>query len=349
MTCFSIHKSFLFLLFLALISGVFGMSVAMAQAPEPPKEEVAKIKARDEAALQAKEGTTDAPIVLELFTTSDCTACIFADRMLYDAMKDKNVIALSCHIEDFGEEEPTPEMLDRQMKKKMRDKTDDFIGERNASPGPMDPCIFRQWTYVSSNRDDDVTVNIPTFYFNGYERVDAGNLPYFNTMFKAYHYRYKNKVLETMMRWKDKDTITVHLPESTRKGDKPNASVWLVRYKDMGVERMDAGMNKGRVLRFSNIIQSITHVGKWHGETRTIDLDVSPPEGGKMRGGYVILVAEMLGDQYLAAGKLVDYPVAADLKDAAEKKARAKAASENKLKAVPSDKKPELVVPTKQR
>jgi len=347
MTCFSIHKSFPFLLLLALISGVFGPS-AVAQTPEPPAEEIAKIKARDEAQAKADSGKIDAPIVMELFTASDCTACIFADRMMYDAMKDKNVIALSCHIEEFGGEEPIEDLTDRRLKKK-KTKEEDFIGGgKNEGTGPMDPCVFRQWTFASSDRNDDITVNIPTFYFNGYDRVDAGNLDYFKTMFDSYHYRYKNKTLEAMMRWKDKDTITVHLPQSNAKG-KPNASVWLIRYKDMGVERVDEGMNKGRVLRFSNIIQSVTHVGKWHGDMRTINVDVAAPEGGKMRGGYVIVVAEMLGDPYLAAGKLSDYPVAADIKDAAEKKAQAKAASENKLKAVPSDKQPELVVPTKKR
>jgi len=318
----------------------------MAQ-PEPPAEEVAKIKARDEARKMQREKKTDAPIVVELFTASDCTACIFADRMLYDAMKDKQVIGLSCHIQDFNQIAPSEESSDRRRK---NDAPAEFIGEDSVNKGPMDPCMFRQWAYASNNRNEDITVNIPTFYFNGAERVGGENLDYFNIMFNSYHYVHKNRVLETMMRWKDKDTISVHLPQSNAKGDKPNASVWLARYKDMDVERMDAGMNKGRVLRFSNIIQSIEHVGKWHGDIRTIDIDVTPPEGGKDHGGYVILVSEMLGDPFLAAGKLVDYPVAADLKDAAEKKARAKAASENKLKAEPSDKERELLSPViKQR
>ncbi len=341
MTCFSIQKYLRILLAFALIFAFSGLQAAMAQ-PEPPAEEVAKIKARDEARKIAREKKTDAPIVIELFTASDCTACIFADRMLYDAMKDKQVIALSCHIQDFNQIAPGEESADRRRK---NDAPAEFIGEDSASKGAMDPCVFRQWAYASSNRSEDVTVNIPTFYFNGSERVDGDGLDYFNIMFNAYHYTHRNKTLEAMMRWKDKDTISVHLPQSNAKGDKPKASVWLVRYKDMDVERMDAGMNKGRVLRFSNIIQSITHVGKWHGDIRTIDIDVAPPEGGKQHGGYVILVSEMLGDPFLAAGKLVDYPVAADLKDAAEKKARAKAASENKLKAVPSEKTSEELAP----
>ena len=54
--------------------------------------EAAKLKAEEQALADEAAGKVDSPIVLELFTASDCSACIFADRILYDAMKDKNVI-----------------------------------------------------------------------------------------------------------------------------------------------------------------------------------------------------------------------------------------------------------------
>jgi len=73
-------------------------------------------------------------------------------------------------------------------------------------------------------------------------------------------------------------------------------------------------MNKGRVLRFSNIIQNSKHIGKWHQQMRVLDIDVEPPQGGKDRGGYVVLIQEMMGEPILAAGKLVDYPHPNDIK-----------------------------------
>lgn len=251
--------------------------------------------------MEQNSGKTDAPILVELFTTKDCTACIFADRILYEAMKDKQVIALSCQIKDLSEIKNADEK--------------EAMGEESNYKGPMDPCVFRHWAYMSSRTDQDVTLNIPTFIFSGYDRLGSNNMSYFQTMLNAHHYRSKNKVLEVYMQWKDDDTITIHLPQDPQVEKwNINSSVWLIRYKDMAVERIDEGVNKGRVLRFSNIIQDIRHIAKWHGVVRTINVDVPKPQGGKERGGYVVVVSSMLGEPTMAAGKIEDYPTPNDLK-----------------------------------
>ena len=43
------------------------------------------------------------PLVVELFTSTNCSACMPADRLLYDISKEKNVIALGCHINYWDE------------------------------------------------------------------------------------------------------------------------------------------------------------------------------------------------------------------------------------------------------
>lgn len=304
MTCFSIQKSLRFTLVLALAA--LACLPAMAQSPTP------------NSATPLDEDMIDAPIVVELFTAADCSACIYADRILYDAMKDKNVIALSCRVEDVT-------ALD----------TDVPDGE---GAGAMDPCVFRQWTFASLHGGEDVTMKIPTFYFNGKDPTTGADIGYLSSVLRSYHYKRVNNTLEAMMRWKDKDTISIHLPEVQKKDRAINASVWILRYKDISVERIDSGVNKDRVLRFSNIVQSITHVAKWHGNMRVVDVDVPPPPGGKEKGGYAVIVAELLGVPYLAAGSVKDYPVAADIKAEAEKRAKARAAAQGKPVALPSDK-----------
>src|SRR5690606_13611893 len=99
------------------------------------------------------------------------------------------------------------------------------------------------------------------------------------------------------MKWKDKDTVTIHTPEAQNPDlrDWRSASLWLIRYKDIEIEKVDEGVNKGRVLRFSNVIQSIDHIAKWYGPARIIDVDVAAPEGGEMRGGYVVIAQELMG------------------------------------------------------
>jgi len=292
MTCFSIQKSLLFSLSFFLLA----VPVAVVFAQE---DQTAKMVEDEREERNVK---TTAPIVLELFTASDCTACILADRMLYDAIKDKQVIGLSCHIKDT------------QSLRNQRDEK-----SKEISKGPMDPCTFRQWAYESSRSEDDVSINIPMFKFNGDRELGVDSMQTFLNTLNGYHFLGRNKALEVFMQWKDKDTITISLPQHPRADkQKISGSVWLVRYKDMEVQKIDVGQTAGRVLRFSNIIQDIRHIGKWHGKLRSVDLDVAPPKGGKDRGGYVILVQEMMGEPMQAAGKLEDYAMPNDLKKSSE-------------------------------
>lgn len=293
MTCFSIQNfSFsaaiaCFLLAFAPLSVSAQTDAGTPETVEGQEEELAK---------------SIGPIVLELFTTTDCSACALADRMLYDTMlKDKDIIALSCKVTDLSDATVEGIADPRTVIKKQS--------------GPMDPCILRQWAFRAGRTDTNVT--IPAFIFNGQELVRMHDMNYFMKILKAYHYKSRNKSLQAFLSWKDQDTITVHLPEDPNIEKNPrSASVWIVRYKDIVVEKVEEGINKGRVLRFSNVIQDTKHIGKWHGHMRSMDIDVPPPQGGKERGGYVILVQELMGSPVLAAGKLEDYPHPNDKKKA---------------------------------
>ena len=304
MTCFSIHKSFVAALLLALSLPLVTLPVLAQSDPINAQDGQSK-PAREKSASQKKRDALkiDAPIVLELFTTSDCTACVFADRILYDSMKNKNVIALSCRIKDMTGIDLGGETLDPNKSVPKADPK-----------GPMDPCVFRLWSYKPPSSKETKLV-IPNFVFNGYNQVYSSGLNSFEQVMYQYGFSDVNRTREVFMRWKDDDTISIHMPEEAGMiKSKKSASVWLVRYKDMAVEKIDEGLNKGRVLRFSNIVQDMKHVGKWHGSTRTIEVDVQKPEGGKERGGYVVLTQEYMGSPILAAGKLVDYPHPNDLK-----------------------------------
>lgn len=295
MTCFSIQKFFAAALIL-LIFAVSGLSTARAQESLSNQIEDAESKMRAEKnqeLIEKSAGLTDAPILIELFTTKDCSACVFADRMLYDAMADKKVIALSCLVKDMKKEIAT------------------------ASPvSSMDPCLFRQWAYKTARTSNDVTLSLPSFMVNGYDQIGVSNLSDFKKLINSYGYKFKNKTLEIYMQWKDKDTITIIFPQDPNvEKYNINASAWLARYKNVHVEKMSEGLNKDRVLRFSNIIQSIRHIAKWHGSLRSIDVDVPVPQGGKEKGGYVVMVSAMMGEPVMAVGRLDDYPLPNDPKE----------------------------------
>lgn len=293
MTCFSIQKY----LHIFLIAAVFFASPCLAQMKTESDNEEGYRQITPQSPNSIQVEKTDAPIVIELFTTADCSACVFADRLLYDSMKEGNVIGLSCYIKDM---------------KAHQDGAKEEVTQ-SRSDKPMDPCTFRQWTYLTGKSMQDVTVRAPSFMVNGTDRVDTIDEKYFTSIVEKFQMASNNKILEAVLQWKDNDTLTIHLPQDPGHY-KPNASVWLIRYKDMAIEKIDTGVNRGRVLRFSNIIQDIKHIAKWRGDMRTIDVDVTKPEGGKERGGYVILASELMGSTILVAGKIEDYPTPTDNK-----------------------------------
>lgn len=277
MSCFSIQKTFV------LLSLVFLAIAGLAQAGE-----------RMTLEERRQEKKSNNPIVIELFTTSDCIACAAADRLLYESMKDTNVIALSCRIADMSVIESNGDM--------------NTNGGDGSSEGPMDPCVFRQWAYMSNGITRDVTIHVPLFIFNGSDRINANNLNLYDSLFNSYHYVGKNKLTKTLVKWKDEDTISIYLPQNTIKQiSRITAGVWLVRYKDILIEKVAKGENKDRVVRFSNVVQSVRHVGKWYGVPRLIEVDVPKPVGGHESGGYVVLVGEIMGSDILSAGRLKDY------------------------------------------
>jgi hypothetical protein len=234
------------------------------------------------------------PAVVELFTSTNCSACIEADRILYDISKKKNVIALGCHI-DYWDENT------------MKD------------PTGLEACTYRQWTYKASGMMSGTDIRVPHFVINGDRSVDQGRLKYFYTSFLAAIGRaYIHQPLEVQMKWKDQETLYVTMPETNKElDDKDSYSVWLIRYQDSLIKKIEDGQTAGRVLRFTNVVKSSEHIAKWHGEKRTIEVDVDKPLGGPDRGGYVVIIHEINGSNVIAAGKLADFK----MKDAAKKPA----------------------------
>lgn len=236
------------------------------------------------------------PLVIELFTSSNCSACMPADRILYDVSKQKNVIALGCHI-DYWDKET---LMD---------------------PTGLEECTYRQWAYRNSGRLSGGKIRVPHFMINGEYSIGRSKTEIF------YHFLTNVKNMPTPkpsfihMKWKDKDTLLVEMPDANRDiREKDSFSVWLIRYQDYLIQKVSQGDTAGRVLRFTNVVRDAKHIAKWHGERRTIEVDVPMPAGGKERGGYVTIIHEINGSEIVAAGKVPDYKIRKKKKEAPKTK-----------------------------
>jgi len=262
---------FLFILVLAFGWSVSGPS--LSQERDRAKERAARNEWKD----------PEYPVVVELFTAPDCSACIPADRLLYDISKKKNVIALGCHIDYWD-----------------RTTMDDPTG--------LEECTYRQWAYKSSGAMSSAEIEVPHFMINGNFSINGIRMREFYGILRSAMDNWVVRPLFINMTWKDEDTLLVTLPKTDREvGNEDSFSVWLVRYQDSLIEKIDKGETAGRVLRFSNVVRDARHIAKWHGDSRTIEVDVPTPPGGKERGGYVTIIHQINGSDILAAGKVLDY------------------------------------------
>jgi hypothetical protein len=113
------------------------------------------------------------------------------------------------------------------------------------------------------------------------------------------------------MKWAAENAIHITLPNAPEDNNYKKTdsfSVWLIRYRDYSIEKVQDGDGNPRVLRFTNVVEKAKHVGKWHGKSRTIEIEVPVPDEAKSkRGGYVVLVHEVNGSDIYAAGKLPDF------------------------------------------
>ncbi len=223
------------------------------------------------------------PIVVELFTATNCSACMPADRILYDISKEKNVIALGCHINYWDEH---------------------TLGD----PTGLEECTYRQWAYRSSGMLAGTNVKVPHFMINGIYSVDNSHTRLFYSRLQQAKRSKIHRPALVFMEWVDEDTLRIHMPNANRKIDSRDSfSVWLIRYQDHMIQRVEEGQTAGRVLRFSNIVRGAKHIAKWHGTMRTIEVDVEKPIDGPERGGYVTIIHQINGSEIMAAGKVPDY------------------------------------------
>lgn len=227
------------------------------------------------------------PVVIELFTSTNCSACMIADRILYDISKNPNVIALSCHVKYWDENT-------------LKD------------PTGLEACTYRQWAYKSSGRMDKADIKIPYIMVDGTQNINNDRLGHFYNHLQAIRHNALRKPLWIGMKWGAKDKILVTLPQTPRNyriNLKDSFSVWLIRYQDYIIQKVKDGDNQDRVLRFSNVVRKAKHIAKWHGDGRTIEVSVPVPDQGNERGGYVAIIHETNGSDIYAAGKVPDYKV----------------------------------------
>ncbi|MEM6781442.1 MAG: DUF1223 domain-containing protein [Pseudomonadota bacterium] len=227
----------------------------------------------------------DQPVVVELFTSTDCPGCSVADSILFKIRDHEKIIALGCHVDYWGN-----------------------VGFDD--PGTSE-CTDRQWYYDSARWDGEAELVTPQFITNGELKFRA--LFAYEILSKIRVSHEKRRPLKWILFEEiNEDTLRLYLPDDdhvvTNKG-KPHG-VWLIRYHDSEVIKIppQSENESPRIVRYTNIVKRIFHAGRWYGIPRTLDVDLTnfSDEIRNKPGGWVALIQHMNGDRIVAAGKLPD-------------------------------------------
>jgi hypothetical protein len=201
------------------------------------------------------------PVVVELYTSQGCNSCPPADAFLGELAKRENVIALSFHVTYW-----------------------DYLGwkDRFAFKG----ATKRQRAYGRHFRRGFVYT--PQMVIDGQSEVVGS------------HRGTANRAINKAARRTDKINVAfkkgadgkIHavLPMRQTSGAAERATVWFVLFDKRHTTDIKRGENGGRKLTYHNVVRTLTELGNWNGEKKSIALPVDAPGPAGRRDGCAVIV-----------------------------------------------------------
>ena len=207
------------------------------------------------------------PVVVELYTSQGCASCPPADALLAELKDREDLIALSLHVDYW-----------------------DYLGWKDEMASPKFTKRQKDYARVAGSR----SIYTPQMIVGGTEPLVG----------------YKAMQLADAIAEKRAQSADVHLSLSLRGGKLSIAAepqqglprkmiVQLVRYhpgRDVNIRR---GENAGRVITYTNIVNSWEQIGTWDGRK---PLSLRAPISGEDQ--VVVIVQEQGPGEILAAARL---------------------------------------------
>jgi hypothetical protein len=193
------------------------------------------------AALPAQ--ADEPPVVVELFTSQGCIACPPADEMLNELARDENILALSWAVDYW-----------------------DYLGWQDTFGSPQHTA--RQENYNKGFGQNGVYT--PQMIINGRHQVVGSR---------------KEEVLALVERARrEQDLATVTLSGDRRhlnvsiEGGAPigRAVVRVIWYASEEIVYIRNGDNRGKSLRYTNVVRGSKVMGQWEGNKVSLPIDLGP-------------------------------------------------------------------------
>ncbi|MBU2959015.1 DUF1223 domain-containing protein [Paracoccus sp. 1_MG-2023] len=185
------------------------------------------------------------PVVVELFTSQGCSSCPPADHMLSRLSEDPEILPLSYHVDYW-----------------------DYLGWADSFASPE--FTERQEAYARSAGERSVYT--PQMIVNGRDTSVAPGPAQLMAIIDAHRFA---PAMVNIDREATEDGETIELMPLSELGDA--VDVVLVRYLPERLVEVTAGENRGRTVRYTNIVVQLELLSRWDGAA-PLRLNVHPEE-----------------------------------------------------------------------
>lgn len=189
----------------------------------------------------------DAPLkaVLELYTSQGCSSCPAADALLESYARRKDVIALTFPVDYW-----------------------DYLGWKDTLANPK--FTARQKHYAKHRGDGRVYT--PQIVVSGVSHVVGNSARDIDTAIDATAPAFAKALVPVSVKLEGGRLI---IETGGRPGgeDAKGATVWLAVLQANADVVIRGGENRGKTLRYVNVVREMTPVGMWSGKPLTIQLD----------------------------------------------------------------------------
>lgn len=203
----------------------------------------------------------DTPVVVELFTSQGCSSCPPADKVFEELTKQKNVIALSCHVSYWN-----------------------HLNWKDTLS--HDFCDMRQHGILGAHGTRNIYT--PQMVVNG-KHIFIGSRK--NELTAALKAEKQSHILNIALKKSDQ-SIVLSLPET----QSDNYNLWGFGYKNKVTTNIGRGENSGRTIDYTNAAMTYHNLGLWDGkgETRSFEAPREDIDGiviFAQKGGYAEIIA----------------------------------------------------------
>ena len=231
-------KPMRFISVVATLSGLISTLVGGASLPSPASaQEQPRAAIADKPQLRA---------VLELFTSQGCSSCPAADALLEKYAARKDLIALSFPVDYW-----------------------DYLGWKDTLANPK---FTARQKYYAKHRGDG-RVYTPQMVVNGLNHVVGSSAKEIDQAIDTTAPTFAKALVPISVKV-DGGRLVIEAGAAVP-GAEPSkdATVWLAVIQSSAEVMVRSGENRGKTLRYLNVVREMTPVGMWSGKTLTIQLE----------------------------------------------------------------------------